>query len=280
MHMFRKPLIVLSTLSVGLLGLALPASAASRQTIPHSQQKICTHPRWSTSGPGGGRSGPGIIHPGNSPYINDNDMWNAAGYDVSQTMYVCSHASWYVDDTIPADTNSAVKTYPNVHVDYRNWCTGYQPLLSSYKKITSSYAGRAPRVGVYDVAYDIWLNGVGTPGSNEVMIWTQAKVQSPVGYAPEVASNVTLSGRTWDLYAMPSNSYLAFVPANGQSYPSGTLDLTAFFNYLIRQGHIQGNSTLGAIDYGIEVVSTGGGTTRFDVTNFSVNPPHRAVESC
>ena len=124
---------------MGLLSSALPAAAA----VPHGS--TCTSPHWSTSGPGGTRSGPGIIHVGDSPYILDNDMWNATGNDVAQTLYVCSHSSWYVDDTIPADTSTAVKTYPNAHVDYINWVTGVSPLLSHYKQITSSYAGQGPR---------------------------------------------------------------------------------------------------------------------------------------
>ena len=75
-------------------------------------------------------------------------MWNATGNDVAQTLDVCSHSSWYVDDTIPADTSTAVKTYPNAHVDYINWVTGVSPLLSHYKKITSSYAGQGPQANL------------------------------------------------------------------------------------------------------------------------------------
>jgi hypothetical protein len=276
MHVFRKSLITLSSLSVGLLGLALPAAAATQGSAAAATHgSICTAPHWSTSGPGGTRSGPGIIHVGDSPYINDNDMWNAAGYDVSQTLYVCSHASWYVDDTIPADTNTAVKTYPNVHVDYINWVTGVSPLLSHYKKIISSYAGRGPRVGIYEFAYDIWLNGFST-GHNEVMIWTQNHGQTPGGSL--VVSDIMISGRSWDLWASSDNSYIAFVPSEGRAYPSGTLDLTAFFDYLIKHGQVASTSTLSQIDYGIEVVSTGGSTVRYNVTNFRVTPTHPAIE--
>lgn len=269
MHVLRKSLIALSSLSVGLLGFALPAAAAV------AQGPTCNNPQWSTSGPGGGRSGAGIIHVGDSPYINDNDMWNATGNDVSQTLNVCSHGSWYVDDTIPADTSTAVKTYPNVHVDYINWVTGVSPLLSTYQDITSSYAGQGPDAGIYEFAYDIWLNGFGA-GHNEVMIWTQNHGQTPGGSL--VASDITISGHSWDLYASSGNGYIAFVPSNGAAYPSGTLDLTAFFNYLEQNGHVASTSTLSQIDYGIEVVSTGGGTVTYNVTNFRVSPTHPAIE--
>jgi hypothetical protein len=272
MHVLRKSLITLGSLSVGLLSFALPAAASAATATPGA---ICTNPHWSTSGPGGGRSGPGIIHVGDSPYIEDQDMWNAAGNDVSQTLNVCSHGSWYAEDTIPADTSTAVKTYPNVHVDYINWVTGVSPLLSNYHKITSSYAGQGPSTGIYEYAYDIWLNGFAA-GHNEVMIWTQNHGQTPGGSL--VASDITISGLSWDLYASSDNSYIAFVPSQGRAYPSGTLDLTAFFNYLIQHGRVLSTSTLSQIDYGIEVVSTGGGTVRYDVTNFRVSPTHPAIE--
>jgi hypothetical protein len=277
MHVLRKSLIAVSSMSVGLLGFVLPAAAAPQGpvTATATHGRICTDPHWSTSGPGGGRSGPGIIHIGNSPYIHDNDMWNAAGNDVSQTLYVCSDASWYVVDTIPADTSTAVKTYPNVHVDYINWVTGVSPLLSHYKKITSGYSGRGPRAGIYEFAYDIWLNGFST-GHNEVMIWTANHGQTPGGSL--VASYIRISGRRWDLWASSDNSYIAFVPSHGRAYPSGTLDLTSFFDYLIQHGRVASTSTLSQIDYGIEVVSTGGHTVRYNVTNFWIHPTHPAIE--
>ncbi len=278
MFRLRKLLLCLGVLGLGLLGCALPASAVQRPQPPRPPHRgqVCTHPVWSSTGPGGTRSGPGIYHPGNSDYIVDNDMWNATGNDVSQTLNVCSYHSWYVDDTIPAGTSTAVKTYPNVHVDYRNWVTGYQPPLSRYPRITSTYAGHGPNAGIYEYAYDIWLNGVGTPGSSEVMIWTDNHGQTPGGSL--VASNVEISGRRWDVWARSGNSYVAFVPSGGRAYPSGTLTLTDFFHYLIHGGELASTSTLGQICYGIEVVSTGGGTVRYDVTNFRVTPAHRAIE--
>lgn len=272
MRMLKIYPIAFSLLMLTLFGVTqtAPAKADSQQT--------CTNPKYTSSARGNGRNDPGIIRIGNSPYIVDNNMWNAAGYDVSQTINVCSYHSWYVDATIPADTNTAVKTGPNVHVDYQNWCTGYEPPLSSYPNITTSYAGQGPGVGIYEFNYDIWLNGVAGPGSNEVMIWTDNHGQRPSGSV--VASNVMLSGLSWDLWATSNNSYVAFTPSNGQAYPSGTLNLTEFFNYLIQQGRLWSTSTLGQIDYGIEVVSTGGGTVRYNVTDFHLSPPHPAVESC
>lgn len=240
---------------------APPAFAATRDT---ATRDTCTYPVWSSSLPGNGegkKGFPGTYSEG--PYILDNDMWNAAGYDISQTINVCSYHSWYVDTTIPAGTPAAVRTYPHVAADYQD------TTLSSLKTLTSSYAGQGAGVGVYDVAYDIWLNGIGGKNSTEVMIWTQVRGQNP----PIDVSNLKISGRTWDLYATSNNSYIRFVPPNGQSYLSGTLDLKAFFDYLVQAGRIPSTAKLTAVEYGVEIVSTGAQkNVRFDFTNFSVRP--------
>ena len=41
-----------------------------------------------------------------------------------------------------------------------------------------------PGTGIYEDAYDIWLNGLATSGSTEVMIWTQNNGQTPVRFRP------------------------------------------------------------------------------------------------
>src|SRR6476661_50203 len=103
--------------------------------------------------------------------------------------------------TMPSD--HGVQAYPNVHRDYHNWSTGFEPKLSSFKSVTSRWAADAPGAGVYDVAYDIWLNGVADNGSTELMVWTENHNQTPAGRI--VARDVTLSGHTWDLWAESGN---------------------------------------------------------------------------
>jgi len=51
---------------------------------------------------------------------------------------------------------------------------------------------------------------------------------------------------------------------------SGTLDLLSFFNYIIDKAWIPSTSTLGAIDYGIELVSTDGMDATFELNDFSL----------
>ena len=47
-----------------------------------------------------------------------------------------------------------------------------------------------PGTGIYDIAYDIWLNGV--PGNREIMIWTENHGQIPSG---AVAKGLSFSGQ-------------------------------------------------------------------------------------
>jgi hypothetical protein len=217
----------------------------------------CTDPVFVTSDPNGmWFSGDYIVH---------NNMWNISGYSVSETLYACAPDNWYV--TATADNRSrdgAVKTYPNVHKDYHNWSTGAEPRLSSFSTITSTFAATSPHVGIYNVAYDIWLNGV--PGNREVMIWTENYRQVPAG--SRVASSVSLSGYTWDVYATSSNGYIALVPST--SMISGSLDLKEILDWLVTHGRIPADSTLGQIGFGIEIVSTDGAPATFYVTDFSI----------
>ena len=193
-----------------------------------------------------------------SGYYVDTDTWNAASYQVSQTLYICDYDNWYVIANMNDSANDgAVKTYPNVHKDLN------APLISSFSTITSCFAHAAPHVGVYDFAYDVWLNGVASSGSTEVMIWTDNYFQVPSGSSLET---VTFDGQSYDLHR--SGSYIAFVAKNNVA--SGNVNLLAFFNHVISKGWIPATSTIGAIDYGVEIVSTNSADTRFEVNGFSL----------
>jgi hypothetical protein len=194
-----------------------------------------------------------------SGFYVDTDTWNAANYQVSQTMYVCDYNNWYVVANMNNDTHDgAVKTYPNVHKDFNS-----SPQINSFTTISSSFAHKGPHVGIYEFAYDIWLNGVASSGSTEVMIWTDNYNQVPSGSSLDT---VTYDGQSYNVYK--AGSYIAFVETNNVT--SGTVNLLSFFNYIIGKGWIPASSTLGAIDYGIELVSTDGADATFEVNDFSL----------
>jgi Glycosyl hydrolase family 12 len=228
-----------------------PASDPSARAAPAAGSAQCTNPQFTTSSP------TGIW--GDGPYFVYNNMWNISGYSVTQTLYACSFSNWYVVANMNNDSgNGAVKTYPNVQENFNE-----QP-ISSFNSITSTFAETSPHVGIYEDAYDMWLNGVASSGSTEVMIWTENFNQVPAG---SVVASLTLDGRAYQVWK--NGSYIAFVADT--NFTSGTMNLLQFYDWIIGQGWIPSSSTLGQIDYGAELVSTNGAPATFSFTNFSIS---------
>lgn len=246
---------LLPALALVVAAVGLGASSADASKFARS----CKHPTFVISGNQGGQS--------IGRYYADNNMWNAGGYDVSQTMRVCSPGNWSV--TARADNrrgDGAVKTYPNVHRDYHNWGNGHEPKLSSFSSIKSTFASRSPHVGIYNGAYDIWINGVADNNSTELMIWTDNYRQRPSGRV--VKKGIQFSHRTWKLWSADNNHYLAFVP--NKPIGHGTIALKKRFSYLVSHGYLPKGSTLGQVDFGYEIVSTNGARHKFKIDRFRV----------
>lgn len=245
-------LAVLATLAAPLVVLDSSATAATR----------CRDPRFVTSDPNGMWTDKG--------YVVHNNMWNASGYDVSETLYACSYRNSYVKATATNRSgDGAVKTYPNVHKDFHDWGTGHEPRVSAFRTIRSTFAADGPDRGIYNIAYDIWLNGV--PGNREVMIWTKNHRQTPAGSV--VARGLRFSHRTWRVYATRDHAYIAFVPRRPVTH--GTMQIKRRLSWLKNRGLVPRRSTLGQICFGVEVVSTGGRPATFRFTDFSVTTRRR-----
>jgi len=193
-----------------------------------------------------------------SPYWVANDMWNASGYSVTQTIHACSYSNWYVTATMNNDSgNGAVKTYPNAQRDFNS-------AISSLSSVTSTFAETSPGTGIWEDTYDIWINGLATSGSTEIMIWTQNHGQTPSG---SDQGTVTLDGRSYTVWK--SGSYIAFV-AN-TNFTAGTMNLLGFFQWVIGKDWMPADSTLSQVCYGAELVSTNGVPATFTFSNFSVS---------
>lgn len=212
--------------------------------------KSCTKPVFKTSDRNGGWS--------TSGYYVHNNMWNSDESLGPETLYACSYHNWYV---VSDQTNhaGAVKTYPNVHKDYDN------TRISSFNRITSTFAATSPHVGIYNVAFDIWTNGVATSGSTEIMIWTENFKQVPAG---NKVTRVSLGGRTYNVWKTSDNHYIALVPTAVMR--SGSIDLLGIFKWLMSKGWLPSSSTLGQICFGVEIVSTDGRNATFSFTDFSI----------
>jgi glycosyl hydrolase family 12 len=227
------------------------ASASPAAPPPSAASGSCTHPLFVTSDPTNGWT--------NGAYYLSNDMWNISGYSVTQTLHACSDSNWYVVANMNNDRgDGAVKTYPDVHEDFS------EPRISSFHSISSTFAETSPHVGIYEDAYDIWINGVATSGSTEVMIWTENFGQVPGG-SPQ--GSATFGGRTYKVWK--NGNYIAFVPDH--NFTAGSMDLLEFFNWVIAKGWMPATSTLGQIDYGAEIVSTNSAPATFRFTNFSIS---------
>ena len=229
-----------------------PASSSATAPSSGSGSATCAKPQFVSSDPQAMWN--------QDPYFVFNNMWGVNGYNVSQTLYACSYSDWYVVATMDnSKGDGAVKTYPNSHRDFQN-----EPQINSFKSITSTFAETSPHTGIYEDAYDIWVNGIAGSNSTEVMIWNDNQKQVPSG-SPQ--GTVTFDGRAYT--AWKSDGYVAFV-ANS-NFSSGTLNLLAFFQWIMSKGWIPSNSTLGAVDYGVELVSTNGVPQTFTFSNFTVN---------
>jgi Glycosyl hydrolase family 12 len=231
---------------------AAPTTPATSDpaTQPPPQSAACTDPSFSTSQPTGGE-------PSGNYYLYNN-MWNASGYSVTQTLYACNYHDWYVVANMNNDSgDGAVKTYPNVQENFN------EPRISSFHSITSTFAESSPHVGIYEDAYDIWINGVAGSGSTEVMVWTENFHQVPSG---SVVASASFGGRGYKVWK--SGSYIAVVADS--NFTSGSVDLLEIFDWIIAKGWIPASSTLGQICYGVELVSTNSAPATFNFTEFSI----------
>ncbi len=230
-------------------GTATPTTPGTASTAP-SVSRQCGKPAFVTSARDGGWETQG--------YFVYNNMWNDSVPLGPQTLYGCAYDNWYVVSS-QTDSAGAVKTYPNVHKDY------HDARISSFHSITSSFAATSPRVGIYNVAFDIWTNGVATAGSTEIMIWTENYKQVPAG---NKISSVTLNGRAYDAWKTSDNRYIALVARTAMT--SATVDILGILKWTIAQGWLAAGATLGQICYGVEIVYTAGRSATFTFTNFSL----------
>ncbi len=211
-------------------------------------------PVFVTSDPNGGWPEAG--------YYIHNNMWNSANYSpCTSTLSAWSHDKWRVATRMNnTKGDGAVKTYPNVHRNFR------RVPVDSFDSLTSTFSHTSPRVGIYNFAYDLWINGIARPGCTEIMIWTENCKQVPGGRYVE---DVTFDGRTYKVYKRSGSGYIALVAA--ADFTSGTVNLLEMIKWAVAKGWISDKSTLDQVCYGVEVVSTDDAESIFEVTAFSID---------
>jgi hypothetical protein len=205
----------------------------------------CTAPSFTTS------AKQTVWH--NGGYRVEPDMWNSTVG--TQTLRACSYRSWYVTASQP-DTPS-VKVYPDVNLELHG------ARLDTFSQITSRYGSHGPGTGVYEYAYDIWLNGIADEHSTEIMIWTDTH-----GNVLHVPQRGTFTSRARTYSAYRAGRFIAYVDTANSS--SGELDLRSFFYHAISRGWLPTSARIRRIEFGVEICSTGGVPMDFGVTDFSV----------
>lgn len=233
----------------GLVAAAVVAVLLLR--LPHDGRgtlsvDVCPHPRLTTSADRTWYDG---------GFVVDQDMWN--NHSGSQVLRACSYRSWTVTATQPDTAESPdVNTYPHV------WRAFSSPTVDSFREIDSRFATRGPATGVYDFTYDVWIGGIATDTSTELMVWTHNH-----GNTLHVPMRGTFSsgGVTYDLYH--AGRFIAFV---GSDRDRGSVDLLALFRYAVSRGWLSGSSTVSRIEFGVEVCKTGARPLEFAVTDYAL----------
>ncbi|HEY3557452.1 MAG TPA: hypothetical protein VGL05_08310 [Kribbella sp.] len=224
-----------------------PTSSTPTATTTTSPSSTCSNPSFVTTSSNNQGEGRDF-----GPYYVHNNMWN--NHNGTYTMSVCNYDNWYEDVTQPLPGDRGVQAYPNVHKDYDD------VPLSKIK--SAKFAATTPAncsACIYNVAFDVWI---GDGLNNELMIWTDNKAQVPAG---RKVGTVSFGGFTYDVWH--GDGYTAYVSQVTQK--SGTMPLASFFSDMVNRGWAP-KATTWQVDYGVEVVSTGGAKQRFTFNDFSI----------
>jgi hypothetical protein len=188
----------------------------------------------------------------------DSGTGNTCG---PETTFGCTNrdgtVSWVVTSNQAADS-TAVLTYPAMQ---ENFPTNAAPTLGSFTKITATFEEMSPPTGSYEDAFNIWLN----EQSILVAVWVDTLNSTPPG--SQVAQTAQ-GGRTYDVWKNASPAQITL--ASTEPFTSGTVDLLGILKYAVQQGLVPQNPTLGQIEFGVDIASTGGQSERFWVNGFSI----------
>jgi hypothetical protein len=194
----------------------------------------------------------------------EQDVWTEQG---SQTMDVCGIDNWRATARQSGAPATGVKTYPSSEHRYTDWSTcASQPRISSFNTLTGSYQHTGPDAGSWDATWDIWLDGsvCGKP-SPEVMVLTQWRAVD----FPTAQLHPTIAGTAYDLQYSTASHFFQFRQQTQTT--SGTVNIKAILNYLVGQGFFTSASTIVAVKYGFEVLTTYNTDQPFWLTDFSVS---------
>jgi hypothetical protein len=257
---------------------APPTATATSTPAPTTRTATPTPAPTSTGRacylPGDGNCGPYAYSRitnsnGYNTYVG-NQMWGcgAPGSCGPETLTAYNPGQWSVTSTQAAG-NTAVLTYPDVQQLFNNWGNGgfngaSDTPISALAGLTSSYTENMHENGgtAAQAAWDIWTS------SGEVMIWVDTTALRGSGGARQMGTG-TIGAIPMTYYVYGGTGGLPIIKLN-TNQRSGTIDILDGLRYFQSKGVVASNATIGQVNFGWEICSTGGVAETFEVTDYSL----------
>lgn len=208
-----------------------------------------------------------VVAPGH--FVNNN-VWNDLESG-SQTLRAWSPSRWEVianhsrTDVRPG----SIKSYPDTQKNFTNRS------IASFAEMTATWSTEFPAVGEWIGAFDNWIGGIGSKCTAEVMLWTHHRYNGALPPPNAVESTtVTIAGHAFVAWRRPLNDkglgqqYIALAMIDHK--PIGSVDLLAVFRWLVDKGWLKGTDLVAAIEYGVEIANTAGGSQTFRLNNYTL----------
>ena len=219
-------------------------------------------------------------------YTVENDEWDSSSPECVTTDHRAEFQVASSAISNPAD--GAPGGYPSIFAGC-HWgdCTqgglAAQPLLLARLRagmVTSSWYTTGPggSGGIYDAAYDIWINRqpttTGAPDGSEIMVWISH--HGPVRPAGSlVAAGVRIGGHRFDVWYSPGSGrpgIVSYEMAGPHTSVTG-LDIAAIISNAERRGYASPSWHLISVEAGFEIWRGGKGlATRLFSVSLKVNP--------
>jgi hypothetical protein len=197
-------------------------------------------------------------------YVLYDNQFNCGGTTGNtcgpESAYACSNPDGtvaFVVDSNQAAGNATVLTYSALQRNFDN-----QP-VSSFHGITATFQETSPLTGSHEDTFEIWLD----QQAILVMVWVDSYGRTPSG---TLLTQTTLGGRTYEVRSTKTGTPTKITLASTTTFTSGTVDLLEILQFAITQNLVPATATLGQIELGVEIASTGGQDATFDFNGVSI----------
>lgn len=186
-------------------------------------------------------------------------------------MHVYNPHSWYVlanhsrTDVRPG----SIKSYPDTQRNFTDRS------IDSFTELTARWKTTYPAVGEWNGCFDVWIGGIGSRCTAEVMLWTNHRYNGviPPKNAAE-STTVTIDNQDFTAWRRPLNagdtrSYIAL--AMNPMQAAGSVDLLKVFRWLVGKGWLKGTDKVAAVEYGVEIANTAGEERKFSLDDYQLS---------